>query len=55
MGGLPVQTGAAGFESMRFVDAEHYLALQTGDLYLGDLDGGKSLIDEGVSDFDFGW
>jgi dipeptidyl aminopeptidase/acylaminoacyl peptidase len=42
-----------GFQAIRWVDDKCFLALQDGNLYLGDIQGGKSLIAEDVSSFDF--
>ena len=39
----------------RWVDSQHFLAVQDGDLFLGDLNGRSTSIDIGVSDFDYGW
>jgi hypothetical protein len=38
---------------VRWVDEKHYLALESGDLILGDLRGGRVPIDSAVQDFDF--
>ena len=37
---------------VRWIDAEHFLALQDGNLYLADSASGKMLIDTSVTDFD---
>ncbi len=51
--GLPVEIRLDRYQIIRWVDAEHFLALQAGGLYLGDIHGGKRPIDVNVSDFDF--
>jgi hypothetical protein len=51
--GLPSEIVLESYQSIRWVDAEHFLATQAGNLYLGNVNGGKILIDAGVSDFDF--
>jgi Tol biopolymer transport system component len=53
IGNPPVELVATDLERMRWVDAEHFLAMGEGSLYLGDITGGKTLIDVGVSGFDF--
>jgi len=50
----PMEMVEKGYEIMRWLDAERFLTTQDDNLYLGDINGGKSLIAEGVSDFDFG-
>ena len=39
--------------TVRWVDNEHYLAIENGDLVLGDYNGARTLIDFMVTDFDF--
>ena len=51
--GPPAEIVLENYQTIRWVDAEHFLAMQDGDLYLGNMNGGKKLIDVGVSDFDF--
>jgi Tol biopolymer transport system component len=50
----PVEITLEGYQTLRWVVGEHFLGLQDGSLYLGDLNNGKTLIDVQVSDFDFG-
>jgi Tol biopolymer transport system component len=50
----PVEIPLEGYQTLRWVDEEHYLGLQDGSLYLGNLNNGKTLIDAQVSGFDFG-
>lgn len=54
MGGLPMEMAIKDYESIRWLDAERFLATQDDNLYLGDINGGESLIAEAVSNFDFG-
>lgn len=54
VGNQPVEIDFIDFEIIRWVDAGHFLVLQGNSLYLGDMDGGKTLIANDVSDFDFG-
>ena len=51
--GSPLEIVLESYQTIRWVDAEHFLAIQDSNLYLGDINGGKTLIDVGVSDFDF--
>jgi hypothetical protein len=51
--GTPAEIVLENYQTIRWVDAEHFLAMQDGNLYLGDMSGGKTLIDTGVTDFDF--
>jgi hypothetical protein len=54
LGGEPqVEMKLRPYETMRWLDAERFLARQENALYLGDINGGELLIAEGVSDFDF--
>jgi hypothetical protein len=53
MGNQPVALDGNGIERIRWVDADHFLALIEKDLYLEDSDGGQMLIAEDVTDFDF--
>ena len=41
------------YQTLRWVNGEHFLGLQAGSLYLGDLNNEKTLIDMQVSAFDF--
>jgi hypothetical protein len=50
----PMEITLEGYQALRWVDEEHFLGLQDGSLYLGDINGEKTLIDVQVSDFDFG-
>ena len=50
----PVEITLGGYQTFHWVDSEHFLGLQDGNLYLGDFNGAKTLIDVQVSDFDFG-
>jgi dipeptidyl aminopeptidase/acylaminoacyl peptidase len=50
----PKAISVTGYMSIHWLDAEHFLAIQGDNLYLGNINGEKSLIAEGVSDFDFG-
>ncbi len=52
--GSPVEIALEGYQELRWVDEERFLGLQDDSLYLGDINGGKTLIDMQVSDFDFG-
>jgi Tol biopolymer transport system component len=49
----PVELFEGVYQSMRWLDAEHFLAVQDGNLYLGDINGSQALIAESVSAFDF--
>ena len=49
----PMEVAVTNYETVRWADAERFLATQDNNLYLGDINGGKTLIAEGVSDFDF--
>jgi Tol biopolymer transport system component len=51
--GTPKEVYLKTYETIRWVDAEQFLALDNDSLYLGNNDGGESLIAEGVTDFDF--
>jgi len=51
--GPPSEIVMESYQTIRWVEAEHFFAVQDGNLYLGDINGEKTLIDEGVSDFDF--
>ncbi|MBN2503373.1 MAG: PD40 domain-containing protein [Anaerolineales bacterium] len=51
--GPPSEIVLESYRTVRWVDAGRFLALQDGNLYLGAITGGKTLIDAGVSDFDF--
>jgi hypothetical protein len=53
MGSSPVETDVTGLEVMRWLDAEHFLAIEGDELYLGDRNGNKTFIAEDVTDFDF--
>lgn len=53
-GNPPFEIVGINYEFIRWLDAERFLATQENNLYLGDIDGRKILIAEGVSDFDFG-
>jgi Tol biopolymer transport system component len=53
MGSPPGETDVAGFEVIRWLDAERFLALEGNRLFLGDLNGDKTFIAEDVTDFDF--
>lgn len=50
----PIEITLGAYQTLRWVDGEHYLGLQDGSLYLGDISAGRTLIDTQVSDFDFG-
>jgi Tol biopolymer transport system component len=50
----PVEVDIKPYETIRWIDAESFLGLQNGNLYLGDINGGEILIADNVSDFDFG-
>jgi hypothetical protein len=49
-----VEVDIKPYETIRWVDAEKFLGLQDGNLYLGDINGGEILIADNVSNFDFG-
>jgi hypothetical protein len=49
----PMELVLEKYDTLYWLSAEHFLAIQDGKLFLGDINGGKSLIAEGVSDFDF--
>ena len=51
--GQPSEISLNEYDSLRWVDAEHFLALQTGNLILGSIVDGFTLIDSGVVEFDF--
>jgi len=53
VGGSPVGAGLKNYQTLRWTDMEHFLALQDGKLYLVDLSGREVQIDVSVSDFDF--
>lgn len=52
--GNPQEISLAGYQVVRWVDGGHFLGTQGGSLYLGDIHGGKTLVDAQVSAFDFG-
>lgn len=54
MGDSPVETDVTGYETIRWVDDVHFLAVQENSFYLADTNGGRTLIAEGVSGFDVG-
>jgi hypothetical protein len=54
MGSPPTKMDMTGFESIRWLDTERFLAFEDDNLYLGDVNGGKTPIADGVSGFDFG-
>ena len=49
----PMEVNLERYQMLRWIDGEHYLGLQDGSLYLGNLNNEKTLIDAQVSDFDF--
>jgi hypothetical protein len=51
--GPPTEIDLGSYQTIRWMDAERFLAIQDGNLYLGDMSGAKTLIDAGVTDFDF--
>lgn len=51
--GQPSEVSLDEYDSLRWVDSEHFLALQTGNLILGSIVDGFALIDSGVVEFDF--
>jgi Tol biopolymer transport system component len=51
--GMPKEIVLENYQMIRWVDAERFLAIQDGKLYLGDMNGAKTGIDTDVSDFDF--
>jgi hypothetical protein len=53
IGGSPIEINITFPPTIRWVDAEHYLALGDGDLVLGNLNGSSSTIDSDVQAFDF--
>ena len=50
--GTPSEITLEEYQMVRWIDAEHFLALQDGNLYLADSASGKMLIDTSVTDFD---
>jgi hypothetical protein len=52
-GNPPIEMDLTGFEIIRWVDAERFLAIEDSILYLGDINGGKISIAEDISEFDF--
>jgi hypothetical protein len=53
VGGPPAFNGIVFPPTIRWVNNERYLGIESGELVLGDFDGSKLLIDSSVSDFDF--
>jgi hypothetical protein len=53
IGGQSTEVAVAPAPIFRWVDAEHYLALENGELVLSDISGGNMQIDSNVRDFDF--
>jgi hypothetical protein len=53
IGGEPEEITIAFAPFICWVDAEYYLAIENGDLILGDLSGGRMQIDANIQDFDF--
>jgi hypothetical protein len=51
--GPPMGIPVSFTSKVRWVDTEHYLALENTDLVLGDINGEKMPIDSGVQDYDF--
>jgi hypothetical protein len=51
--GPPMKLPVSFSSKVRWVDEEHYLALEQTDLVLGDIHGGSLLIDSGAQDYDF--
>ena len=51
--GAPEYNEIVFLQTVRWVESEYYLAVDNGDLVLGNLDGARMLIDSHVSDFDF--
>jgi len=49
----PIVILEGSYETMRWLDAERFLAMQDGDLYLGNISGERLLIANDVSAFDF--
>jgi len=49
----PVSNDARFPPIVRWVDDEHYLSIENGNLILGDFNGAQTLIDSQVSNFDF--
>jgi Tol biopolymer transport system component len=49
----PVEIALAGYELIRWVSGEHFLAMKDGNLYLSDMNGTSTLLDMSVTDFDF--
>lgn len=53
VGGAPAYNEIVFPQTVRWVASEYYLAVENGDLVLGNLDGARMLIDTSVSGFDF--
>lgn len=53
VGGLPTVIPVSLPPKLRWVDANHYLAIDNENLILGDLNGGRIPIDTSVQDYDF--
>ena len=53
IGGSPMEVQLSFFSEARWVDAEHMLILEDGDLRVGDIKGESLLIDSHVQRFDF--
>ena len=53
IGGSPMEIQFSFVTKVRWIDMEHMLTLENGDLRLGDFDGGSLLIDSYVQEFDF--
>jgi Tol biopolymer transport system component len=52
-GESPVEMVFEKYETIRWIDPAHFLAMRAGNLYVGDINGGNVLVAEDVSDFDF--
>ena len=53
IGESPIEISVAFPSVVRWVNAEYFLAIEDGDLILGDLKGDSMLIDSDVKGFDF--
>jgi hypothetical protein len=49
----PLEMDITGYETIRWLDAERFLAKREDSLYLGDINRGETLVAENVSYFDF--
>jgi len=50
---LPREISLGSYDALRWVNREKFLTLESDNFYLGSVNGGRTQIDSGVSEFDF--